>query len=172
MTHMVPFLHPFYYPQLPLVELNVFFLFPRPSTTIQKFSFASLTEHRAHNMSALIEYQNLRGVRTKLKTFQTNLLNTKAHFFCLTETWLNSDFHSTEYISNNFISHRRDRSYQSTGTTRGGGCWILHKPSIDSVRRYDFESNIDFVENCRVLQTFCTFALSTLRLWPVTPIYM
>lgn len=98
-------------------------------------------------MAALLYYQNVRGLRTKTKEFFSNLLNYKAQFFCFTETWLNSDFHSNEYISNNFISHRRDRNYESTGTTRGGGCWILHKPTIDSVRRYDFETNLDFLED-------------------------
>lgn len=91
--------------------------------------------------------QNIRGLRTKLNEFQTNLLNIDMDFFCLTETWLNSDFLSSEYISNNYKSYRRDRNYGSTNTTRGCGCWIIHRPEIDSVRRYDFETNVNFIED-------------------------
>lgn len=91
--------------------------------------------------------QNLRGIRTKHLEFQGNFLNINTDFFCLTETWLNSDFVSSEFVSNNFISHRKDRNYNSTKTTRGGGCWIIHRPDIDSVRRHDFELNLDFIED-------------------------
>lgn len=98
-------------------------------------------------MSISLFYQNLRGIRTKVNEFSTNFANLNADFFCLTETWLNSDFLSSEYISNNFISYRKDRNYESTKTVKGGGCWIVHKAEIDSVRRYDFELNINFIED-------------------------
>lgn len=98
-------------------------------------------------MSISLFYQNLRGIRTKTSEFHDNLLNLNSDFFCLTETWLNSNFLSTEYISNNLISYRKDRNYDSTGTVRGGGCWIFHKPDIDSVRRYDLELNMNFIED-------------------------
>lgn len=94
-----------------------------------------------------IKYQNTRGLRTKNHTFSLNLSNIDADIVCMTETWLNTGFFSSEYLINDFISYRRDRNYSSVGTRKGGGCWILHKPSLISSRLPKFESNIDFVED-------------------------
>lgn len=98
-------------------------------------------------MSIRIRYQNTRGLRTKKDEFSTNILNSTVDFHCITETWLKDDFFTSEYIDNSYISYRRDRDYNKTKTTRGGGCWIFHKAGIHSVRRYDLESDIDFVED-------------------------
>lgn len=95
----------------------------------------------------VIRYQNARGLRTKIDEFSGNIINSEADIHILTETWLNSDFHSSEYIMNNFTSHRRDRNYSNTKTTMGGGCWLFHKKELDVTRRYDLESDIDFVED-------------------------
>ena len=95
----------------------------------------------------VIRYQNPRGLRGKIDTFSSNIINSDANIHILTETWLNSDFHSSEYIMNNFTSHRRDRNYHKTKTTMGGGVWLFHDKELDITRRYDLESNIDFVED-------------------------
>lgn len=102
-------------------------------------------------MSIRIRYQNTRGLRTKKDEFSTNILNSTVDFHCITETWLKDDFFTSEYIDNSYISYRRDRDYSKTKTTRGGGCWIFHKAGIHSVRRYDLESDIDFVEDLWIL---------------------
>lgn len=98
-------------------------------------------------MSIVIRYQNARGLRTKIDEFSTNIINSEADIHKLTETWLNSDYHSSEYIMSNFISHRRDRNYSNTKTTMGGGCRLFHKNKLEITRRYDLESSIDFVED-------------------------
>lgn len=98
-------------------------------------------------MSISILTQNTRGLRTKVNEFFSNLCNLTADFVCITETWLNDEFQSSEYLLDNFKSYRRDRNYTSTQTSRGGGVWLFHKSNIDSIRRYDLESKIDFVED-------------------------
>lgn len=99
------------------------------------------------NKELRIKYQNTRGLRTKMNEFSLNLASSDEDIICLTETWLHSGFLSSEYFINNYKSYRRDRDYESTGTTRGGGCWIIHKSSLISNRVSSFESNIDFVED-------------------------
>lgn len=98
-------------------------------------------------MSTMTEicYQNLRGLRTKSSEFYLNLLNISADIICLTETWLNSSFLSSEYIDKNYVSFRRDRNYSTT--TRGGGCWVLLEPRIKANRVSNFETNVDFLED-------------------------
>lgn len=98
-------------------------------------------------MSFTLGYQNVRGLRTKSNEFSSNFLTRNLDFLCLTETWLNSDFISSEYIPNNFRSYRKDRDYSAANTSRGGGSWIIHKAGIDSIRRYDFELNVPFLED-------------------------
>lgn len=105
--------------------------------------------HSNHqNFSQLsIKYQNTRGLRTKVNEFSLNLSLIEADIICLTETWLNSGFFCSEFLINKFKSYRRDRNYVRTGTERGGGCWIIHKPDIISNRLFNFEADIDFVED-------------------------
>lgn len=98
-------------------------------------------------MSIKIFYQNVRGLRTKSDEFYLNLLNIEADIFCLTETWLNSTHFCSEFLTNKYISHRRDRNYSLSQTTRGGGAWIFHRTSIISSRRHDFETNINMLED-------------------------
>lgn len=92
-------------------------------------------------------YQNVRGLRTKVNEFAANLINSSAQIVCLTETWLSDAFNSSEFLHMNFVSHRRDRNYIGTKTTRGGGCWLLHRPNIKSSRLFEFELNVNFLED-------------------------
>lgn len=94
-----------------------------------------------------IAYQNVRGLRTKGNEFATNLMNSSAQIVCLTETWLSDAFNSSEYLLSDCVSYRRDRNYAGTGTTRGGGCWLIHKPNIKSSRLCEFELNVNFLED-------------------------
>lgn len=98
-------------------------------------------------MSIKIYYQNVRGVRTKWEEFYLNLFEIDADIICITESWLNSNFNCGEFIHSNYISHRRDRDYTATNTSRGGGCWILHKSNIFTTRIRGFETNIPFLED-------------------------
>lgn len=94
-----------------------------------------------------ILYQNVRGLRTKVNELYSSLLNVDADFVCITESWLNDNILSTEFLNENLICHRRDRNYAQLGSTKGGGSLIIHKKSIHCTRIQSFEANIDFIDD-------------------------
>lgn len=94
-----------------------------------------------------IIYQNVRGLRTKLDGAFENVLNTNAEIICLTETWLNGHILSSELVSGDFVTHRRDRDYSRTGTKNGGGSAIIHSNKLITTRMYDFETDIPYLED-------------------------
>lgn len=98
-------------------------------------------------MALTIDYQNLRGLRTRSMTFCSNVLNVSADVVGVTETWLNDSFFDAEFTDGRFNVFRRDRMYNDTYTTRGGGCLMLVKKEILAVRMTELESNINFVED-------------------------
>lgn len=98
-------------------------------------------------MSLSVYYQNVRGLRTKLNDFCMGVYDNSYDIICLTETWLNDGFFSSELSSDDYSIHRRDRNYASTNTTRGGGVIIMHKTNMKSLRLMQFESSLDLVED-------------------------
>lgn len=54
-------------------------------------------------------YQNVRGLRTKTRTFFTNMLAYDTDIVALTETWLNKNINTRELFNNNYICYRSDR---------------------------------------------------------------
>lgn len=90
-------------------------------------------------MSFSILYQNVRGLRTKTDTAFLNLSVIDKDFFCLTETWLKEGIYTSELFNNlNYITHRRDRDYLSSGTCRGGGVLVIHKKKNQNNRNLSF----------------------------------
>lgn len=105
-------------------------------------------------MALSIFYQNVRGLRTKSNEFSLNLEAFDADITCITESWLTEGFLNSEYSSNRFHIHRRDRNYTSSNTSRGGGSIIIHKNNLRSTRIMEMESNINFVEDiCLKVET-------------------
>lgn len=70
------------------------------------------------------------NVRTRRQEFMLNFINVKADIVCMTETWLNDAYSTSEYVLNDYVPFRTDRDYEVTRT--GGGCWLLHKPGLKS----------------------------------------
>lgn len=106
------------------------------------------TENQSYtNMSLSVYYQNVRGLRTKLNDFCMGVYDNCYDIICLTETWLNNGFFSSELSNDDYSIHRRDRNYASTNTTRGGGVIIMHKSNMKSLRLMQFESSLDLVED-------------------------
>lgn len=99
-------------------------------------------------MSLEILYQNVGGMRTKINDSALSLTSMDADMVCITETWLNSSFHTAELsLNDNYQIFRRDRSYGLSLTMLGGGCIIAVKKGIDAKRRYDFETNLATLED-------------------------
>lgn len=96
-------------------------------------------------MALSLLYQNVRGLRTKVDALRIGIENSDADVICLTETWLNNDFDDGEFMEDNWISYRKDRSV--SGVIRGGGCMVIHSKFLKSMRVSEFESDIDFVDD-------------------------
>lgn len=92
-------------------------------------------------MALDVLYQNVRGLRTKSDNFSLNLLSSGADIVCITETWLNSDFLSTEYVLDGYQCFRRDRNFAMSNTRQGGGCLVAVKNGITVERLPHFETN-------------------------------
>lgn len=68
-----------------------------------------------------IYYQNVRGVRTKLRLLTCNALLCSYDVVVFTETWLTSDFYDNELGFSNFELYRCDRDSIKSQCSRGGG---------------------------------------------------
>lgn len=72
-----------------------------------------------------IVYQNVRGLRTKLKQFYTSLASSGADIICVTESWLNSSIADGEVVDNTYSIFRKDRESTLNQRQRGVECSLL-----------------------------------------------
>lgn len=102
-----------------------------------------------------IFYQNTRGLRTKIaRGLKDTITLRNYHLFCLTETWLSSNFDSESIFDDDaYITHRADRSILTYGRPNGsndgdnlmgGGALIAIKRNISAVRLKNWESEVPF----------------------------
>ncbi|XP_052738478.1 uncharacterized protein LOC128198238, partial [Bicyclus anynana] len=77
-----------------------------------------------------IYYQNVRGLRTKSHDFLSNILNCDYDIICITESWLNDSFYSSEFFDNRFEVFRCDRDPLASGSARGGGVIVAVRRSL------------------------------------------
>lgn len=87
-----------------------------------------------------ITYQNVRGLRTKLSEFSNSLATINSDIFCATETWLNDDIDSNEFGNQDYLIYRKDRQYDISNTTRGGGCLLAVKSNLIVHRVSEYET--------------------------------
>lgn len=66
-------------------------------------------------------YQNVRGLRTIVKSFLSSELSRDLDVIVLSETWLNDDIHSTELFGRRFTVYRADHYLSQTDKIDGGG---------------------------------------------------
>ena len=75
-----------------------------------------------------VYYQNVRSVRSKVNNLYCFLTNLEYDFICLTETWLDPSVSSSELIPKSYSVYRKDRNFEATGRSRGGGVLLaLHE---------------------------------------------
>lgn len=98
-------------------------------------------------MSINLFYQNVRSIRGKVNDFYNNSFIINADILCITETWLNSHIYDTELLDSRYTIYRKDRMYELSNTTRGGGCIIAIKSNIISEYISSFEYNSSHIEN-------------------------
>lgn len=77
-----------------------------------------------------IYYQNARGLRTKSHNFLCEVLNNNLDIICITETWLNESFYSSEFFDPRYDVFRCDRNATASGCTRGGGVAVAVRRAL------------------------------------------
>lgn len=90
-----------------------------------------------------VYYQNVRGLKTKVREFRSELMSNSYDVVLLCETWLNEDYHTSELFDDRYIVYRNDRDNAALGKNDGGGCAIAVKKELFSARIADFELEND-----------------------------
>lgn len=84
-----------------------------------------------------IYYQNVRGLRTKSHEFLRNILCNNYDVVCIAESWLNTNFHNSEYFDSRYEVYRCDRNVMVSGYERGGGVLIAVRRDLCPSQRGD-----------------------------------
>lgn len=81
-----------------------------------------------------IFYQNVRGIKTKLHKWKTNMSLLDYDIIVATETFLDSSVENSEVVSTGWNVVRRDRNRP------GGGVLVAAKPGVVPVRTYELDT--------------------------------
>jgi len=84
------------------------------------------------NRVLLGNYQNCRGLRTKLSILKCNVAIFDYIFICFTKTWLCNSFYDNELGLINYSVYRCDRSSLTSSFSRGGGALIAIRNDVVS----------------------------------------
>lgn len=85
-------------------------------------------------------YQNVRGLKSKVNEFFNNVSISNFDCICLTETWLNNSFFSSELFDDRYVVYRKDRDFSKTKKQDGGGVILCVKKSLATERVYCLEA--------------------------------
>ena len=75
----------------------------------------------------------MRGLRTKTNQVFSATSDNEYDVLAFTETWLNSNIHSSELFSHCMLVFRSDRNFIETGKTRGGGVLLAINNKLNSI---------------------------------------
>ncbi|CAK1584851.1 unnamed protein product [Parnassius mnemosyne] len=91
-----------------------------------------------------IYYQNVRGIRTKLKDVYCQIACCDYDVIVFTETWLLNGIYDSEITDDRYVLYRRDRSKRIFNSKdSGGGVLIGISRKYKSYRVLDYESSCD-----------------------------
>lgn len=79
-------------------------------------------------------------MRTKSHSFLQNVLSNDFDVICITESWLNDNFHNSEYFDDRYELFRCDRDAAVSGHERGGGAMIAVRRSLCPWHRTDMRA--------------------------------
>ena len=79
------------------------------------------SSRRTDTHSFSLYYQNIRGCRTKLNDLSASITSSNFDLIALSETWLDSDISDSEIVNSGYVIFRKDRNFDGTRTSRGGG---------------------------------------------------
>ena len=95
-------------------------------------------------------YQNIRGCRSKLHDLSLSIISCNLDIIALSETWLHADIHNSELVNSNYTLYRKDRNFERTNVSKGGGVLIAVSSEYTS-SQLNFDSllnaffNVDIV---------------------------
>lgn len=95
-------------------------------------------------MTLNVYYQNVRGLRTKLKDFKLNVNANSHDIILITESWLHSGIFDSEIVDlSEYSIFRRDRGSTSSGKIEGGGVFIAVKNYLKPSSIQGFQSDAE-----------------------------
>lgn len=101
----------------------------------------------------LLYYQNARGLNSKIETFYLASHCAHFHIIAITETWLNSSVSSSELFNDQYTVLRKDRNFEATSLTRGGGVLLAFRNyiSVQNIDVSDVSNNFPMIDmlSCR-----------------------
>lgn len=90
------------------------------------------TSRSGKNLSLDIYYQNVRGIRTKLKDLVCGAPLIEYDILVFTETWLINTIYDAELGLTDFDIYRNDRCEITQDSSRGGGVLIAVRKNFNS----------------------------------------
>lgn len=87
-----------------------------------------------------IYYQNMGGIRTKLKDLRLASLTSTYDIIIVTESWLHDGITDSEVLNPNYTIYRRDRTTKESTKGDGGGSFIAVSNRLRSTRIRNLES--------------------------------
>lgn len=106
-------------------------------------------------MGLTVYYQNVRGLRTKLRllSYAVSTLSENYDVIVFTETGLSSDFSNSELGLRGYVTYRLDRNPETSCHERFGGVLIAVRESLKSRQLSSFCRNIELVNVEIMLET-------------------
>lgn len=98
-----------------------------------------------------IFYQNVRGMKTKSHEILMSILSSDYDIICLTETWLDDSFFSSEYFDKRYTVVRRDRSAQFKdlfSKSYGGGILLAISNKYNFVNKIEWQTSVEDMWLC------------------------
>lgn len=112
--------------------LREYHISKKPGKTAISFFVPNTDVHKNISNSLKFFYHNCSGIRGKIKNLYLDAKSSNFDVLVLTETWLNDSFKNEEILDNKWTIFRKDRDYNATGLSRGGGVLIAVKSPLSA----------------------------------------
>ena len=96
-------------------------------------------------MSLEVFYQNVRGLKSKTKSFYLNVLQQHNDLLLLSETWLNNTVYNSELFDSRYKIYRKDRDFKQKGKKDGGGVLMAVSKRLFSEQLKNLENDDEYI---------------------------
>lgn len=108
-------------------------IYKQRTTNCNKNKFLSSRSLPGTRLNKLdLYYQNVRGLRTKLRDFYITSSYCTADVLCISESWLNDTISDGNVVCDMYKIFRKDRDLTTSIKLRGGGVFIAVKNHISA----------------------------------------